>query len=64
MARPTGAGAAPPWPEVAEAGPAFVAHVGHWIWELLVLAPLLLLALALLAACDVSGLGPPGISHA
>lgn len=27
-----------------------VAHVGHWIWELLVMAPLLLLALALLAA--------------
>ena len=26
----------------------FVAHIGHWIWELLVMAPFLLLALALL----------------
>jgi hypothetical protein len=35
---------------VADAGPLLIAHVGHWIWELLVMAPVLLLALALLAA--------------
>jgi hypothetical protein len=28
----------------------FLAHVGHWIWELLVIAPFLLVALALLVA--------------
>jgi Flp pilus assembly protein TadB len=27
-----------------------VAHVGHWIWELLLMAPFLLLALVLLVA--------------
>jgi hypothetical protein len=26
------------------------AHVGHWIWQLLIMAPLLLLAVALLVA--------------
>jgi len=35
---------------VAEAGPLLIAHVGHWIWELLAMAPVLLLALALLVA--------------
>jgi hypothetical protein len=35
---------------VAEAEPVFVAHVGHGIWELLVMAPVRLLALALLVA--------------
>jgi hypothetical protein len=35
---------------VAEAEPLLIAHVGHWIWELLVTAPLLLLALAFFVA--------------
>jgi hypothetical protein len=43
---------------VAEAGLVFVAHVGHWIWELLVMAPFLLLALALLVAELMDGRAP------
>jgi hypothetical protein len=35
---------------VAEAEQLLLAHVGHWIWELLVMAPVLVLALALLVA--------------
>jgi hypothetical protein len=35
---------------VADAELFLIAHVGHWIWELLVMAPVLLLALALLVA--------------
>jgi hypothetical protein len=35
---------------VADAGALLIAHVGHWIWELLVMAPVLLVALALVAA--------------
>jgi hypothetical protein len=42
-----------PWRRGTRAPTLFVmpiAHLGQWIWELLAIAPLLLLALALLAA--------------
>lgn len=35
-----------------------MAHVGHWTWQLLILAPLLVIAIALLAAEVIERRGP------
>ena len=40
----------PPVPDVADPDALLIAHVGHWIWQVLLMAPILLPAAALIAA--------------
>jgi hypothetical protein len=37
-------------PDVADPDALLIAHVGHWIWQLLFMAPILVLAAALIIA--------------